>query len=112
MNAWQPIALCLVLAGCVSEPAPGSPDSYRDSVARSLGYFEGTPKRYMISGPLQTVIPGRLNVCVREKMDDGRGGAAPGAMQVMFVEQGRVVESHADNNCSYRDYTDLQPVRR
>jgi hypothetical protein len=45
-------------------------------------------------------------------MDDGRGGAAPGVMQLVFVEQGRVVESISDNNCIYREYTDLQPIRR
>lgn len=98
-------------ACATAEPMPGSSDAYRASVARALSYYEGTDKRYQISAPWQS-LPGRLSVCAREDMDDGRGGRAGGPMTHFIVERGRIVESFSDNNCIYRDYVPLQPVKR
>lgn len=107
-----PILAAAVLQGCATaEPMAGSQDAYRPSVARALSYYEGSDRRYLLSAPVQS-LPGRLSVCTREEIDDGRGGKAAGTMTHFIVEGGRIVESFADHNCMYRNYGPLEPVKR
>jgi len=99
--------------GCATtEPSADSSDAYRATLARSLGYYEGTEKRYLISAPWRA-LNGRISVCVREELDDGRGNKIGGGqMNVYLLDHGRITESISDNNCIYRDYSALQPVKR
>jgi hypothetical protein len=92
-------------------PSPGA-EAYRTSVARALNYYEGSEKRYLISTPQQG-IPGRLNVCTREEIVDGSGNKIEaGPMTIYEIEDSRIIDSRSDDNCPFRDYGPLEPIKR
>jgi hypothetical protein len=67
------ILLAAGVPGCTIMEAPPDVAAYRTSVARALSYYEGSQKRYLISTPWEQGLPGRLTVCTREEVVDGRG---------------------------------------
>jgi hypothetical protein len=108
------ILLAAAAQGCIiTEPAlaPGA-EAYRASVARALSYYEGSEKRYLISTPQQG-LTGRLNVCTREEIVDSSGNKIEaGPMTFYEIEGSRIVDSRSDDNCLFRDYGPLEPVKR
>jgi hypothetical protein len=110
------ILLAAAAQGCnITEPSPSaSPgaEAYRTSVARALNYYEGSEKRYLISTPQQG-LAGRLNVCTREEIVDSSGNKIEaGPMTIYEIEGSRIVDSRSEDNCLFRDYGPLEPVRR
>ena len=107
------LAMLLAAAaqGCaVNEPSPNA-EAYRTSVARALGYYEGSEKRYLISTPWQQ-LSGRQTVCTREEIIDHSGNKVQADPTTVYVLEGsRIVESGSDDICLFRDYGPLQPVK-
>jgi hypothetical protein len=108
------ILLAAAAQGCnITEPSPSpGAETYRTSVARALNYYEGSEKRYLISTPQQG-LTGRLNVCTREEIVDSSGNKIEaGPMTFYEIEGSRIVDSRSDDNCLFRDYGPLEPVKR
>jgi hypothetical protein len=105
------ILLAAAAQGCaVNEPSPNA-EAYRTSVARALGYYEGSDKRYLISTPWQELL-GRQNVCTREEIVDHSGNKVQTDPTTVYVLEGsRIVDSGSDDLCLFRDYGPLQPVK-
>jgi hypothetical protein len=115
-SRYMVILLAAAAQGCnITEssplPSPGA-EAYRTSVARALNYYEGSEKRYLISTPQQG-ISGRLNVCTREEIVDSSGNKIEaGPMTIYEIEGSRIIESRSDDNCLFRDYGPLEPIKR
>ena len=115
-SRYMVILLAAAAHGCnITElsplPSPGA-EAYRTSVARALNYYEGSEKRYLISTPQQG-ISGRLNVCTREEIVDSSGNKIEaGPMTIYEIEDSRIIDSRSDDNCLFRDYGPLEPIKR
>jgi hypothetical protein len=108
------ILLAATAQGCnMTEPSPSpAAETYRTSVARALNYYEGSEKRYLISTP-QHGLTGRPNVCTREEIVDSSGNKIEaGPMTIYEIEGSRIVDSRSDDNCLFRDYGPLEPLKR
>jgi hypothetical protein len=105
------ILLTAAAQGCgIKEPQP-SAEAYRTSVARALGYYEGSEKRYLISTPWLQLL-GRQSVCTREEIVDHSGNKVQADPTTIYVLEGsRIVDSGSDDLCLFRDYESLQPVK-
>jgi hypothetical protein len=56
---------------------------------------------------------GRLNVSTREEIVDSSGNKIEaGPMTIYEIEGSRIIESRSDDNCLFRDYGPLEPIKR
>lgn len=108
------LACAALLTGCAGVD-PAQHDDYRATVARALNHLKGKqpPTHYSISAPW-VALTGRMMVCARRDVPDGRGGLAPTADYSMFeIDAGRIIAVIRDQTaagCPNRAFSPLTAI--